>query len=221
MYSTGDKHRADFHRYRRSRRAVLQQGKTTVDSVGKKQTQSGESNKRRSWASTAPAQYDDATHPHEGDNVSPLLDAHTTSRQVSPSPSLTGVTYEQMDRGSERKLSHPTSSLIQYLVSLGNADPDLDIVSKDFFYRSWIFRSLLLLPNIICTIAAVILFSLSLRASTENIRKYKANGGFSLWDPKGNVWILGLYAVCIGSAIWIVWVTIAMFLSRLFRSRKH
>ncbi|KAL9056655.1 MAG: hypothetical protein Q9162_002826 [Coniocarpon cinnabarinum] len=134
----------------------------------------------------------------------------TPLQSTSPAPSLHGPTYSQMASDIPADACHPKTSLVTYLLSTGPADPDLDKVSRDFFYKSWTCWSLLLLPNIICALGGAVVFVLEAKAALEKSSTVQAQGGLSSYDQKGWVWVTGVLALAVGATLWFVWVTIAI-----------
>ena len=123
------------------------------------------------------------------------------------------TSYDQFQQ--DLSSSQLPKTLRQYI--LDTDQPDQNVMARNYFYKSWVFRVMLLLPNLICILGGTYLFYIEGTSASEHQKQADAKRDQSTSDPKGAVWILGGLITAAGFVIWVFWATVGMFASRLFR----
>lgn len=133
-------------------------------------------------------------------------------------PILHSTAYEPFEEETDVPSPAHQDSLVDYI--LNTEEPDQTVIALEYFYKSWVFRFFLLLPNIVCIFGGAWLFSFEGRSASDHEQQLKKQGGVAVHDPKGGVFIIVALPVAIGFAVWVFWAAIGMWASRVFWKRK-
>ena len=154
------------------------------------------------------------TSPHASDRLSIVSEVSALPvRKAAPSP-----TSEKEDDVRRPEDNHYLLDYFLELPSDADAEPDEYLLSQHYFYKSKLFRSLLVLPNLMCIAGGVFAFYLEGHSAVKDGKNLSASAGFNSWDPKGWIWLYGSMIVGASVGVWIVWAAVVMFSSRLFRA---